>query len=37
MKNKYESDLFIDDKALDIEWLGQPKLMLKYTGIQAKA
>ena len=35
--NKYESDLFIDDKALDIEWLGQPKLMLKYTGIQAKA
>ncbi len=35
--NKYESDLFIDDTALDIEWLHQPRIMLEYTGIQARA
>ena len=29
----YEQDLHIDDTALDIEWLEQPKLMLKYTEI----
>lgn len=33
--NIYEQDLAIDETALDIEWLGQPQLMLKYTEIQA--
>lgn len=27
----YEKDIIIDETALDIEWLDQPKLMLKYT------
>ncbi len=31
----YEEDLRIDENALDIEWLGQAQLMMKYTEIQA--
>lgn len=27
----YEQDITIDDSALDVEWLEQPKLMLKYS------
>lgn len=27
----YENDIRIDESALDIEWLEQPRLMLKYT------
>ncbi len=37
METTYEQDLAIDETALDIEWLGQPQLMLKYTGLQASA
>lgn len=33
----YEQDLFIDADALDLEWLGQPLLMLKYTEASAAA
>jgi len=29
----YEKDISIDETALDIEWLRQPKLMLKYTNL----
>ncbi len=36
-ENKYEQDLNIDDSALDLEWLEQPALMLKYTTLQADA
>jgi tetrahydromethanopterin S-methyltransferase subunit G len=39
MKNKklnYEEDTHIDDSALDIEWLEQPKLMAKYTRHEAE-
>ena len=32
----YEKDIVIDENALDIEWLDQPKLMLKYTRNSAK-
>ena len=35
--NKYEEDLRIDESALDVEWLNQPQLMLKYTELQASA
>ncbi len=35
--NEYEQDLHIDESALDIEWLRQPELMLKYTDLQARA
>ncbi len=35
--NKYEEDLYIDDQALDFEWLDQPNLMFKYTRLHAKA
>jgi len=31
----YEHDLSIDDNALDLEWLEQPLLMLKYTKAAA--
>lgn len=31
----YERDLYIDETALDIEWLGQASLMIKYTTHQA--
>jgi hypothetical protein len=34
-QNDYALDLFIDDQALDIEWLEQPSLVLKYHQIQA--
>jgi hypothetical protein len=32
----YENDITIDDSALDIEWLEQPKLMLKYAQYAAQ-
>jgi len=32
----YEKDIAIDDEALDIEWLEQPTLMLKYGKHQAQ-
>jgi len=32
----YEDDIKIDELALDIEWLDQPRLMLKYTKYQAE-
>lgn len=32
----YEKDVFIDESALDIEWLEQPVLMLRYTKYVAK-
>jgi len=35
--NDYELDLAIDEMALDLEWLEQPSLMLKYTTKAAKA
>ncbi len=33
----YEEDLHIDENALDLEWLTQPRLMLQYTNMQASA
>lgn len=33
----YESDMYIDQDALDVEWLHQPALMMKYTNLQANA
>ena len=33
----YEKDITIDDTALDVEWLGQPSLMLKYARHAASA
>lgn len=35
--NEYEKDVTIDENALDIEWLEQAKLTLKYSAIKAKA
>ena len=32
-----DNDLYIDDSALDVEWLTQPDLMKKYTRLQADA
>lgn len=32
----YEKDITIDDSALDLEWLDQPKLMLKYAQYAAQ-
>ncbi len=32
----YEKDIRIDETALDVEWLEQPRLMLKYTKHSAK-
>ena len=37
MENEYAKDMYIDDSALDVEWLEQPGLMMKYTELQAKA
>jgi len=37
MDLNYKEDLAIDESALDLEWLGQPALMLKYTQALAKA
>ena len=37
MKLNYEQDLHIDQTALDLEWLGQAQLMLKYTEASASA
>jgi hypothetical protein len=34
---KFEEDIRIDEDALDIEWLNQPRLMLKYSKISAEA
>lgn len=31
MDINYENDLYIDETSLDVEWLEQPQLMLKYT------
>ncbi len=33
----YEADIAIDETALDIEWLDQPRLMLKYCKHAARA
>jgi len=33
---EYEKDLRIDEEALDLEWLDQPSLMMKYTRLQAR-
>jgi len=35
--NKYERELTIDTEALDVEWLEQPKLFMKYSRKKAKA
>jgi hypothetical protein len=32
----YEQDINIDPESLDVEWLQQPKLMLKYTNLAAE-
>jgi len=34
---KFEEDIRIDEDALDIEWLNQPRLMLRYSKISAEA
>lgn len=33
----YEKDMYIDESALDVEWLGQPTLMMRYSRALAKA
>lgn len=33
----YEQDISIDGNALDLEWLNQPRLMMRYCQISAKA
>ena len=33
----YEKDLTIDQDALDVEWLEQPRLMMRYARIEAEA
>jgi hypothetical protein len=33
----YENDIKIDETALDVEWLDQPSLMMKYARILAEA
>ncbi len=33
----YEKDIQIDQDALDVEWLEQPKLMMRYARIEAEA
>jgi DNA polymerase II large subunit len=33
----YENDIRIDETALDVEWLEQPSLMMKYAQISASA
>lgn len=37
MNLNYETDIEIDESALDIEWLSQPSLMLKYGQASAHA
>lgn len=37
MKADFEKDVMIDPDALDVEWLEQPRLMLKYGQIAAEA
>lgn len=32
----YEADIQIDDNSLDLEWLDQPSLMLKYARVSAQ-
>lgn len=32
----YEKDIIIDDSSLDVEWLEQPSLMMKYARISAQ-
>ena len=32
----YENDIFIDDSSLDVEWLEQPSLMMKYGRHEAE-
>ena len=32
----YEKDMQIDETALDVEWLEQPSLMMRYCGIAAR-
>lgn len=36
-KFDYDKDMHIDQSALDVEWLDQPKLMIKYSRALAKA
>lgn len=33
----YESDILIDESALDVEWLDQPRRMVEYTRLAAEA
>lgn len=33
----YDDDIVIDETALDVEWLEQPRMMLKYAKLVAKA
>lgn len=33
----YEQDLYIDESALDVEWLEQPELVMKYVKYTAEA
>lgn len=33
----FENDIIIDESSLDLEWLEQPSLMLKYSKIAAKS
>lgn len=33
----YENDMKIDENGLDVEWLRQPRLMMKYSELAAKA
>lgn len=37
MDLEYEKDLFIDESSLDVEWLNQPTLMMRYSRELAKA
>lgn len=37
MSDSYEDDVSINEAALDVEWLHQPKLMLKYAKLAAAA
>ena len=37
MELDYERDLYIDESALDVEWLGQASLMFRYSKELAKA
>jgi hypothetical protein len=36
-ENEYAQDIHIDEQALDVEWLAQPELMLKYCIVAAQA